>query len=43
MQSMSSDTSTEARSVQPFLHGVLVWSTDRQTDGHTDHATSRRA
>jgi len=30
-------------SFQPFLHGSLVWHTDRATDRPTDHATRRDA
>jgi len=32
-------TQTASWLVQPFLHGYLVWQTDRQTDQPTDHAT----
>jgi len=32
-------TQTPFRSVQPFSQGSLVWQTDRQTDGQTDHDT----
>jgi len=28
-----SKSQTASRSVQPFLHGSLLWQTDRQTDG----------
>ena len=34
-----SSTQTASRSLQPFLHGPLVWLTVRPTDRLTDHAT----
>ena len=40
--SPESSTQTASRSVQPFLHGSLLWQTDRQTDHATQSVTIGR-